>query len=224
MDQVLRVLAPDERDHARIHAPRKAAEHTSAAGWPVGPHQARTHDEGARRRSLMLDLELRAPVQRAASFERADGGYDGDPRDASRRGGLQQLAGTLDVDPVDVRAPGGFEVVGAMDQSRDVPAPKNFRLDLIAQAKRHRVTGWPGLRKPRHGPSGALEATRQHRAHKAPRAGDRDLRHQAIAAVPIRCALAMTLSVMVVAGSDGKTLASRPWTRGEPGSARSPSR
>src|SRR5580704_15361495 len=175
MDQVLRVLpSSDERDEPTFDAPGEAAEHPPAGWGPVGPHQARSYNEGAARTSRGLDLELRPAIVRAASLESTDRGHHSDPLHPARGSGGQHVARTLHIDALDLSTRDRFEVIRAVDQRGDVPAPKDLRLNLIAQPKGHciAINRARGMRKPRYNPAGLDEATRQHPAHKPLRAGD----------------------------------------------------
>ncbi len=187
-------------------------------GGPSAHTRPGSDDEVPGGQSRGLDLKLRPAIVGATSLESADCRHHSDPLHPARGGGKQLLREPSTLIRWISRRADRFEVVRAVDQRSDVPASKNLRLYLITQAERNRiaVTRARGVREPRHNPASLDEATRQHRAHKPLRAGDRDPLHQAVAAVPIRWALAMTLRVMVVAGSEGNTLASTTCTRVNP--------
>ena len=108
-----------------------------------------------------------------------------------------------------------------MDQRVDASRHQVFAVHLFTKVEGNaQVAFGRAPREPHDRPARACEVFRQSRTDKARGASDGDpglpgVSHAA-ATAPIRCALAITLNVIVVAGRDGKTLASTTCTRDNP--------
>ncbi len=183
-----------------------------ASGW----HQTGTHHRAAEFQGCRFDLQFRLPVERAASGERTERRNEDRALHATLPGRAQQGDAAVDIDPVDFRPALRAKIIGAMHECIDLAPGQAPR--IVADFVGHALGVCHGAAaKSQHVPPVRPKAARDGGANVSSRTRDGATHVQRLAAcVAMRCALAITVSVMVVAGMLGKTDASSRCTPSRP--------